>query len=950
MKCRLLVCCLLLPFFCSAVQSYTPTIADPILEPWRWRHEEFLSGKGVLALGEAADGTLWLLNREGLLSYDGITLKTVPFDGAFDFEVDSGLSESHGLLVLPTGNVVVLVGTRLLLWNDEVWSVLISDVGRAGASARLSRGEDGSIWLMVADGVWKISKDGSESSRVLLVNEDEWLSSFCLEKPGTAWAVVQKSGSKARLVQFAVTGSTLDRTGLEGSIPFNGRISKSYIMAADNGLIWYADQDSQSGFSGFDPVSREWSLEAESSRLRRCYSLIERADGSVFGGAEGELLYLSPDGKRHIYLKEWLPLPNVAAHVFDGPHERLWVLSGNGEVYSVDTGDSEWLTYEQLNYQCESSGGLQWFCAANRQKVVTFEPLSGEWTMYGLEDGLIDGCLNLFESSHGLLWATGSHQGRAALAVFNGSRWERRLHPGFAEWIEPNAVLEADDGTMWFGAGGRMDAGQGPAGGALQYEVSEQGKVSLLKHHSAPQFPLYVTSLEQGDDGDIWIGSTQVYRYKKASQTVEMLKPLDGDNTVGMIQNQDGLWVAKENLGICQWDGESWDVHTTERGLAGLILSNMLQLNDGSLLVASDRGISRYDGSSWTTHLYPEELGMIRRLSKMSQSSDGSVWLSYDLNENRSLQMMHSEVRVFRAVRHRPETRSPDTRIIDCPPRVSPPGNSHVTWEGHDPWSRTPSEDLQYSWRLNEGEWSPFSEETSHTFLELDSGEYTLDIRARDLAFNIDPTPSRVEFEVLPPVWRQTWFVSLISSLVGLIIFFLWRWIQVREQRLFEQQEQRKAFLIRQQQEQEAALRGELATLHQSFQELELKLKETRAPFIEFEEKDDDSDREFLTRIMDVLEERYSDWEFRREDLAESFNMSLSSFQRKLSAVSKQTPKGLIREFRLSRAAELLAHTSLTVTDIAFKTGHDDSGSFGRMFKKHFNMTPTDYRMKHASS
>lgn len=260
------------------------------------------------------------------------------------------------------------------------------------------------------------------------------------------------------------------------------------------------------------------------------------------------------------------------------------------------------------------------------------------------------------------------------------------------------------------------------------------------------------------------------------------------------------------------------------------------------------------------------------------------------------------ETQGYCTIRHRPERNAPETQVVDYLERVAPPGNSYITWTARDVWSDTPLDELQYSWRLNKSAWSGFSHETSHTFLNLTSGRYVLEVRARDRAFNVDPTPARVEFVVIPPVWQQVWFISLISSLLGLIAFFLWRWVLVREQRLCEQQEQREAFLIRQQAEQEAELRGELISYQKMLNELEEQLRQTRAPFIECEEKDDE-DREFLDRIMKVLEEHYSDWEFGREDLAIAFKMSLSSFQRKLKTVSRHTPKQLIREFRLSRAA-----------------------------------------------
>ena len=80
MKRYFLFCVLFLPLLCAAVQPYTPELVDPILEPWRWRSEEALSGLSVLCMDEAPDGTLWFGNIGSIASYDGVTVKAVLFD------------------------------------------------------------------------------------------------------------------------------------------------------------------------------------------------------------------------------------------------------------------------------------------------------------------------------------------------------------------------------------------------------------------------------------------------------------------------------------------------------------------------------------------------------------------------------------------------------------------------------------------------------------------------------------------------------------------------------------------------------------------------------------------------------------------------------------------------------------------------------------------------------
>ena len=109
-------------------------------------------------------------------------------------------------------------------------------------------------------------------------------------------------------------------------------------------------------------------------------------------------------------------------------------------------------------------------------------------------------------------------------------------------------------------------------------------------------------------------------------------------------------------------------------------------------------------------------------------------------------------------------------------------------------------------------------------------------------------------------------------------------------------------------------------------------------------------DAEFLKKAEYILEKHHSDWTFRSEELAEEFGMSLRTLQRRLKAEIGMSSGGYITKFRMKRAAEMLALTTLTITEIAFKVGYDDSSSFSRGFKKHFKVSPSEYRSKHTTS
>jgi len=103
-------------------------------------------------------------------------------------------------------------------------------------------------------------------------------------------------------------------------------------------------------------------------------------------------------------------------------------------------------------------------------------------------------------------------------------------------------------------------------------------------------------------------------------------------------------------------------------------------------------------------------------------------------------------------------------------------------------------------------------------------------------------------------------------------------------------------------------------------------------------------DKAFLEKVLGVLEENYSEWSFNPDELAAALNMSVRSLQRKLKAVMDQAPSEVINDFRLMKAAEMLSNTSETVAEVMFRVGYDEPSNFNRLFKKRYQMSPTQYR------
>lgn len=61
------------------------------------------------------------------------------------------------------------------------------------------------------------------------------------------------------------------------------------------------------------------------------------------------------------------------------------------------------------------------------------------------------------------------------------------------------------------------------------------------------------------------------------------------------------------------------------------------------------------------------------------------------------------------------------------------------------------------------------------------------------------------------------------------------------------------------------------------------------------------------------------------------------------------TPHKYLTQRRLRRASELLAHTSLSVMEVALRAGYGDQAAFTRAFRKHTGTAPLGYRAAASS-
>ncbi|WP_018884483.1 helix-turn-helix domain-containing protein [Paenibacillus massiliensis] len=102
-----------------------------------------------------------------------------------------------------------------------------------------------------------------------------------------------------------------------------------------------------------------------------------------------------------------------------------------------------------------------------------------------------------------------------------------------------------------------------------------------------------------------------------------------------------------------------------------------------------------------------------------------------------------------------------------------------------------------------------------------------------------------------------------------------------------------------------------------------------------------------LAKAISYMEDHYT-MPLSREEIAAQSNVSVRHLNRLFQSYYHTTPFAYLQQLRLEHARRLLETTSLPTSDIAFKSGFNDSNYFTRQFTSVLGQSPRAYRKKPA--
>jgi AraC-like DNA-binding protein len=104
-----------------------------------------------------------------------------------------------------------------------------------------------------------------------------------------------------------------------------------------------------------------------------------------------------------------------------------------------------------------------------------------------------------------------------------------------------------------------------------------------------------------------------------------------------------------------------------------------------------------------------------------------------------------------------------------------------------------------------------------------------------------------------------------------------------------------------------------------------------------------DLQKEILQRLLDFMENHYSDPNLNVELLSSELDMSRPQLYRKLQILTGLSVQEFIKSFRLKKAAAFLRSGEQRISDVAYQTGFSDPQHFSKCFKNQFGISPSQY-------
>ncbi|MBS2098468.1 hybrid sensor histidine kinase/response regulator [Carboxylicivirga linearis] len=107
---------------------------------------------------------------------------------------------------------------------------------------------------------------------------------------------------------------------------------------------------------------------------------------------------------------------------------------------------------------------------------------------------------------------------------------------------------------------------------------------------------------------------------------------------------------------------------------------------------------------------------------------------------------------------------------------------------------------------------------------------------------------------------------------------------------------------------------------------------------------DNNQNEQFIKKVMKIISDNVSNPELSVEMISAEIGLSTTHLYRKIKAITNQSTKDVIKNYRLNLAAQMIQNNEGNVTEIMYNVGFSSLSSFSKSFKNMFGCNPSEYK------
>jgi len=769
-------------YFCQSASALDPNRLTSQYVRQQWSTESGPTGGRVRTITQTADGYLWIGTDNGLVRFDGLNLRPVPFssDGAFSntpvlgLTKDTGgnllvrlqgvgfLRQSNGKFESVTSGTSPIASHVTAMWSEPNGGVLISDL--LGGLVRF-RGEK--LEVVARPGVLP------QFSVVISLAETP---------DGTIWMGTLGAGL-SYLANGRVTTVTL-------GLPYRKINCLLPISATE---LWV----------GTDEGLLRWDGSAL-SRIRlptpgdlQVLTMLRDRDSNVWVGTAKGLLRINAAGVSLLEKKDSLGEEAVNA-LFEDREGNIWVGGARG-IERIR--DSAFITYapaaalpsenfgpvytdaENRTWFAPARGGLFWL-SNGRVKPV------GEAGLHeaGLEKDVVYSITGYKTGQENNIWVGRQHGGLTRLRYENGSFSSQTYteREGLAQ-NSVYSVYRSPNGAVWAGT---------LNGGVSRFEVKDGRFVTYTTASGLSSNTIY--SILETRDGVTWFATPNgLNSWSSASppasssaswRTFSSRDGLPSDNVNCLFEDSSGvLWIGT-SAGLASLRAGHISVFPEAPDSLHQPVFGLAEDKRGHLWVATANHVLRVQHDNLLARTLEEgdvrEYGLadglrstegVNRNDSVASDSQGRIWFS----TSRGLSLVDPSQRVGDSLPAlvRLEGITADGRPIDIGSSIHiPPSHNRITFTYTGLSLAVPERVLfRYFVEGFDRAWSDPVAAREAVYTNLNPGSYKFHVIASNSDGIWNSAENTVAFEVEPAVWQTGWFRSLCVVAAALTILLLYR-------------------------------------------------------------------------------------------------------------------------------------------------------------------------------